>query len=55
MKYLANYFKGKKIAFEWKIDRYKRRVDQALNPLGMNLNTRLSYEFSDFITNRDKV
>ena len=45
-----DYFKGKKIAFEWKIDRYKRRVDQALNPLGMNLNTRLSYEFSDFIT-----
>ena len=48
-----DYFNGKKIGFDWQLKRYKRRIDQNINPVGFNLNLSLANEWNEFIDGID--
>ena len=48
-----DYFNGKKLGFDWQLKRYKRRIDQSINPVGFNLNLSLANEWNEFIDGID--
>ena len=48
-----DYFNGKQLGLNWEIKRYKRRIDQNINPVGYSLNFSLAKEWNEFIDGID--
>lgn len=48
-----DYFRGKNLGMKWKLDVFKRRIDQNINPVGFNLNLNISKEWNEFIDGLD--
>ena len=48
-----DYFNGKQLGLNWRIERYKRRIDQNINPVGFSINFSLANEWNKFIDGID--
>mgnify|MGYP001161351970 FL=1 len=51
--YGYEYFKGSQLGLNWFIQRYKQRVDRAINPIGFRFHLSAAKEFNQFIEGLD--
>mgnify|MGYP003298889682 CR=1 FL=1 len=51
--YGYEYFKGSQLGINWFMQRYKQRVDRAINPIGFRFHISAAREFNQFIEGLD--